>query len=614
MSIRNYKEGDINDKSLVVNCNTLKCDTLESKNIVIPDGGDINAHNITVDNDLKVKTQDGLNYIKYNTPTVGQAGYQLTVDTNGDTYWAQASAVGGVDNPMSQDLETNNFNIKLDNSNFLSLQPFNVQLNTNGTMLLNSQDILINAPNGVDLTGNDLKGVNNLTIGNTINMPFAQGELKMNDSSIKQAGGITMSGIFDLQGNITVDAGDINMIGQLNTGEINNVIMVRNENDLQNPLQGNYMIMDNINITQSYTLSGDCSFFGMGREGKASLNFNVPTMSSGYCLTITNYNCSFNDLSITNQSALYDLIDASNINKDKILTFTNTSFVDCKNNLLFITGFDLVDLNNCLFQYNYPPDFHYKHEDGSKLQITSCEFIRQGERANPITNWGTSPMVSLLGSFGAVQLTSSLYHPQQTQDGIFLDNSFTALEALISSNVFISLGLTTGQLINYNTSISQYPFLIVSDNTGILNQKSVIEAESVNNSIYTATVAGSFVPVDFGVGFNVLQQNRFSPTGNPYEFKYDAKQPIRCLITVNITATHNTGSNDDIEFGLNQNGNVVRKIQTSISSSVLKTFGFNAVVDLIQGDTLLFVIKNITSGSNPQGFLAVSFNGSLIEV
>jgi len=353
----------------------------------------------------------------------------------------------------------------------------------------------------------------------------------------------------------------------------------------------------------------------LGREGKSSLNFNDTSPLGGYCLNITDATVSFSNLKLTNQSLVKDLMNCVNTAKDKILTFSNCSITDCKNaNVINITGFDLVDLNQCLFQYNYPTNTHFQHINGSKLQISSCEFLRQLEKGSSPANWGTANMVDLVGSFGAINISGNLLHPQQSQDGININSSLTALEALISSNTFISLGLLTGVLINYNTSIDQYPFLVVSDNTGVRNEKAVLEGQSIGNLTYTATTAGVWNPVDFGAGFTVPVINRFSPTINPFEFKYDGKQPISCLVSVNITADQDTKGDDTILFGISQNGTIVSQIQTDIKDGVDKTFGFNTVLQLLQNDVLIFKVQNLTAGTNTNGFRATSFNGSLVEI
>ena len=516
-------------------------------------------------------------------------------------------------NPLSSDLTTNGFKIENGVNDLIDIQNGSTVIQNDGDIIINplQGNLLIgsNTTNSIDgQNTTSIENVNNISINNNFNMAIGSGEFKCNSRPIINAGNISMTGNIDFQKN-----------NLLNLLTLNNNILVNSENDLPNPITtGNYLIMDNITLTQSYTVQDNVSFYGLGREGKSSLNWNNPSGGVGFNLIISDASVSFNNLKLTNSSSNYDLMDASNTLKDKILTFFNCSITDCgASNVLFIEGFDLVDLNQVLFQYNFPSNNHFTITDGSKLQINSCEFLRQGQRANPIVNWGTASMIKLIGSFGGVNISNNLIHPQVNQTGIEIDNSFSAIESVISSNTFISVGLTitTGTLINYNTSINQYPSLIVNNNSGIINEKAILEGESINNTTYTQTVLNTYVPVDFGSNFNILNQNRFTGTSNPYEYKYIGKQPLKILISVNISATHGTGSNDDILFGVSRNGVVSNAIQTSISSSVLKTFGYTTILDNVLENTVLqFQCQNLTSGSNTQGFLCVSFNGSLIEI
>jgi len=586
-----------NDNDYKLFCQELNCKNLNT------DSG-----TITTDN-LLVKTQDGKDYIQYSTPDIGQPGYQLTVDIDGKAYWAMASATGGVDNPMSQNLDGNGFRIE------------NVSYYQNtGTMnILSGSSLLIGGVNEIKLAN----GFTTKLDINSTDTKFFNNNVSFDNKDITginevHSDFLTSNQNANIRSLVDIDmfSKNISNINSLDAGILNNCILVRTENDLPNPIPtGNYLIMDNITFTSSYTLSGDVSFFGMGREGKSSMNFTIPIIAPGACINITDYNCSFNNLTLTNQSAIYILLDATNTTKDKILTFSNCKITNCKNASVFnINGFDLVDCFNCLFQYNYPSVHHFYHINGSKLQITSCEFLRQGEQANPITNWGTAPMITLEGTFGAINISSNLLHPQQTQDGINIINSFSALESLISSNTFISVGLTTGILINYNTSINQYPSLIVSDNTGVINEKALLEGTNIGNTTYTATTAGVWNNVNFGAGFSANITNRFSSTATPFEFKYDAKKPISCLVSVNITADHDTKGDDTILFGIFQNGSLKSQIQTDIKDGADKTFGFTAILTLEQNDLLIFKVQNLTAGTDPDGFRAIGFNGNLVEI
>lgn len=128
MSIKNYIEGDINDISLIINSNK------------------INTSALNVDGDLKLKSQNG-DIVNYKTPQKGINGTQLTIDANGNTYWGSSGGTGGVSNPMSMNLDCNNFDII--NSN-------NINSITNKTNTLNVDNINPNVSSNITMSGSQL--------------------------------------------------------------------------------------------------------------------------------------------------------------------------------------------------------------------------------------------------------------------------------------------------------------------------------------------------------------------------------------------------------------------------------------------------------------------------
>ncbi len=625
-------------------CRDFDCKDMKCTNMTIPSGGDLNAHDIKVNNDLLVKTQDGLGYIKYNTANQGNAGEQLTIDALGNAYWANSAGPGGVSNPLSTDLNTNGFLIQNNigtNSN-INITPTNIlttgdviindnlimsgeikgtnsttglildSTGTNNNITMKGGKTLIDNVDGIDMNTNDITNCNIIRSDNN--------DLILSGNNGGFPANILLSGNrvdISAPNGIDMKTHDITNCNSIATKNINNIKIIRTESDFNGStnLSGIYHIYDKVTLTSSYTLTGDTVLYGIGGRDQSSLDFNLggPEL---YCISNTDYNLEIINLNFSNISAGAALLFCSNTNKDKILTFTNSSFRDCENDLIDIRGFDLVDLNQVLFQYNVVSK-HFYHDSGSKLQISSCEFLRQGRRANPIVTWGTAPMIKLeqtTSNWGAINISSNLIHPQQTQDGIDL-GIITPLEAVISSNTFISVGLTTGTLLKYQAgSINNYPSLVVSDNSGIRNEKALLEGNVLQNTNYTATTAGNYEPVDFGPGFITPILFRFAPTANPFEFQYTGKAPISCLINVGLTADQNTGGNDTILFGINQNGTIVSELEISLNSGTPKSFSFNTVLLLAQNDLLQFQVLNQTAGTNAQGFRAVSFQGSLVEV
>jgi len=404
--------------------------------------------------------------------------------------------------------------------------------------------------------------------------------------------------------------GDVNMLtnGIDNCTKLNSLFLINQESDFPNPLTpGVYRIQSLVTLTQPLVLTGDTTFKGDGRDN-AGLEFKDTTTLTGYCIDFSDYNVEFQNMKLCNQSTNIDFINASNAAQDKFLLFTNCFITDSKNaEVINISGFDLVDFNQCLFMFNYTTAKHLYVSDTSKLQLSSCEFLRQFDQGTG--TWGTANMVDLYGTMGAVNISGCLFHAQQTQIGLYIDNAQTSLENVVAANTFISIGQTTGTNTSYD--ISLHPELVVSTNSGVLNEKALVEGSVQGNTAYTATVSGSYVSINVPtITFPAL--NRFSTATGV--ITYAAKQPIQCLINANILANQGTGGNDTCRFGLEKNGTLVSSIGILVEQNTDRSFSYTAIVPLEQNDTLEFVCQNITAGTDAQGFRVVDLNATLIEV
>jgi len=411
-------------------------------------------------------------------------------------------------------------------------------------------------------------------------------------------------------GGTSIGGGNLNMLtnGIENCTTLNGLFLINQESDFPNPLEpGVYRIQSLVTLTQPLVLTGDTTFKGDGRDN-AGLEFKDTTTLTGYCIDFSDYNVEFQNMKLCNQSTNIDFINASNAAQDKFLLFTNCFITDSKNaEVINILGFDLVDFNQCLFMFNYTTAKHLYVSGASKLQLSSCEFLRQFDQGTG--TWGAANMVDLYGAMGAVNISGCLFHAQQTQIGLYIDNAQTALENVVAANTFISIGQTTGANTSYD--ISLHPELVVSTNSGVLNEKALVEGSVEGNTSYTATVSGSYVSINVPtITFPAL--NRFTTATGV--ITYAAKQPIQCLINANILANQGTGGNDTCRFGLEKNGTLVSSIGILVEQNTDRSFSYTAIVPLEQNDTLEFVCQNITAGTDAQGFRVVDLNASLIEV
>lgn len=519
-------------------------------------------------------------------------------------------------------INMNNNNISNANQLFIkTLQPY-------------TGNTLIDVKTRLAMNTNNIIGVGSL-LTNSIysNAPGTaiqvQEDITMNEKKIYQLTGITNLGL-DLilkASSVSMDATPLNMNNNniTNGGTITtNSLLVKSIGiikyvytaaDLPTSLGGTYMICDQILLTGSstYTVANDCSFIGFGRDTSGLIFINPSFSGVLSCLNIGNHNVSFFNLRLGNQSTLYNLLTANNPAKDKNFCMLNCYVSGCRGqSIMSITGYDIIDLNQLVYENNYPTINQLLISGTAKCQISNCTFYKQfqdvGGGGGGVS--GTAPMMEITGACGSINVSGSVFAPYLTQDGVKLNVSLTTPSLVVSSNTFTDAGLTTGKLLNYVENIGY----CISSNSGILDDRALLAGISISNTVYTATILATYVGIDFGPDFTVTTINRFVPSLTPYAFIYNAKQPIYVSVNVNITADHGTGGLDLILFTLLKNNQPTSITSTSISATSPSTFGFNCIIPVVYGDTLRFGVQNTTAGTNAQGFRAVAFNGSLSQV
>jgi len=225
------------------------------------------------------------------------------------------------------------------------------------------------------------------------------------------------------------------------------------------------------------------------------------TGSGGDFITVTDVNFEMINLKLSSGNAVGGevVLRASNFNygtyndgRLKVLTLINLQFRGCYD-VHHIEGFDLVDIQNCLFWYIQATTMGCHFKNVSKLQITSCEYVRWFRESTIPTpgGWATASLIELLANglgngFGAVNISGCIIHPQQTQDGINISNTATIGFGTISANTVINVGLTTGVATNIDYDIQNTT--IIQANQGIGN----------GNAKATMSIVGNLEDLDTG--------------------------------------------------------------------------------------------------------------------
>jgi hypothetical protein len=254
-----------------------------------------------------------------------------------------------------------------------------------------------------------------------------------------------------------------------------------------------------------------------------------------------------------------------NEGRNKILHITNCQFRNCYNVCDF-EGFDLIDIENTLFWYIKAPTIGLRYLNTSKIEITSCEFIRWFDETTIPTpgGWSTAAMFEIQPNgagvgIGAVNISSSLFHPQQTQDGIKIDNSSTTGFGTISANTFVNVGLTTGVVFSpvafglpdySQTSTQTYD---VFANQGVLNSTSGVVMTVTGNTTNTLLTASTPTKVNTGT-LAVLQAGvRYTVTTDG-RCTYIGSKQVYVSIHGSLTFFKLGGGSADYTFYIYKNG------------------------------------------------------------
>ena len=180
---------------LNISIDDLKCDTCECTNMVIPSGGDLDVHDVLVQDELKVKCTDST-FLTLKTPNIGTLGQSITSNGDGTLKFETVSGGGGgVQNPLTSNLDIGSFDI--------------VGVGIAGLNTINGMEADIILTTGVS-NANQAKVENVHGVVSNSNTSL-YGKLTMTDSNI------------DLSSNnlINIGSGNVNLETYLSTNDTN---------------------------------------------------------------------------------------------------------------------------------------------------------------------------------------------------------------------------------------------------------------------------------------------------------------------------------------------------------------------------------------------------------
>ena len=368
-----------------------------------------------------------------------------------------------------------------------------------------------------------------------------------------------------------------------------------------------YFVRGNINCSNRLIANAEgILIYGWDRD-KDGLTHN----GTGDFITATDVNFELANLKLSSSNATGGevVLRATNFNygtyndgRLKILTIINCQFRNCFD-VLYIEGYDLIDIQQTLFWYIEATTIGCQFKNTSKLQISSCEFVRWFRESTIPTPGGyaTASMVEVLANGagngnGATNISGCIFHPQQTQNGIDINTGSTTGFGTISGNTFINIGLTTGETFlgdSLTPALGAYSEIEclkydIFANQGIPN--STAFAMGYFNGLISGSSPGTPTLLDVGTGFTASGiPQRFS-IGNTGIVTYNGTKNIQVQIIAAISIEANN-NNLDTEF------------------SIWKQTG------LITGATQISKFRQDAEGANiPLVFLTSLVNGDTIEI
>lgn len=302
-------------------------------------------------------------------------------------------------------------------------------------------------------------------------------------------------------------------------------------------------------------------------------------------------------------------VPANNYGRTKVVQVFGCEFRGC-NGLIFLKGYELVDINNTLIWYHTGPK-GLIFNDVRHLEISSCELYNWFDEATG-TIYSTADMITLGQNgvdnqgFAVVNINSSIIHPEETQVGLNIDSSSTTRFGTIASNTFIDVGITTGGLFlpinafllpDYSqTSTTNFDIFA---NQGLLNSTSGTVMTLTGNTTNTALSAG--VPAIINTNGGVVQQAgvRYTVTGAG-RATYTGSKQVYVSIHASISYEKQGGGVDDYKFYIYKNGSLLPGAEVDILVSDEASTALPMIYGTLmtQNDYIEFYVENPTGGDD----------------
>jgi len=335
-------------------------------------------------------------------------------------------------------------------------------------------------------------------------------------------------------------------------------------------------------------------------------------------------NVGFTNTSASTTSKVFRAVNytdgAYNQGREKFLNFTGCNFIDCLS-IGDVVGFDLVEFNNCTLQYvkqDSTSASSLNIYSTSKLQISSCEFIRWFDRSTLPTPSGYAldamlyigdnagptfyPTANSPG-LGAVNISGCVFHPQQTQHAIYFETGSTVSFGTIASNTFVLVGLTTGAIFNKDYNDPSLLNFDIKGNQGVLDSTGVGFSSFSGNTTNTALTLNTPAPINTGGLATPRITTRFGASTDMI-LTYIGSKKIICDITVDLSCEKQGGGQAIYKAAIYRNsGSGFVELPDSDVLNLTDSgfeFGFNMsyTLEVNPGDAFQIYVTNTTDNDD----------------
>ena len=355
-----------------------------------------------------------------------------------------------------------------------------------------------------------------------------------------------------------------------------NIIEVSQASDLPASLAANttYVIRGTITTSTAMSVSNDgCAVIGHNRNTDKIIYTGATNL-----FTVEDVDFTLRNLQLKATNAAGQVLSATNITTDsstdnygrtKVLVIDSCEIRNT-NNVWYIQGFELVDLNNVLIWY-VTGTTGCRFQSNRHLEISSCELFNWQDEPTG-TSYSTANMIDLMVKtngtggeagnfigFAVVNISGCIIHPIQTQVGLYLDPDSTTSFGTIASNTFIDVGITSGSLFSGSTysETSSYNYDIAV-NQGISDSTAYGFFQEPTGGTDTLTGGTtSWIPAEYGAVPSNTTLQRFTfqnPATNRGRLQYDGTKDVFVTIEISITWNDTAGGTNTFNFGISKNG------------------------------------------------------------